>query len=220
MALTFGFVIGMFSGAIFAPETAPDIISANDLLSLGFTILGGSGGFFATAIAMLAWFKWKSQQRNIKLYDTKVTILTQLHTLAIQTGNMAVMRANPSNREINSVRESLIETLSKLHVELTVYKTIAKKLSVKEPLDTNELAHLSEIGAGILGLNLWPEKDTIDFLYISGTTEWQYPRAKEFIDSLHYEPIGVGIKIIKISDIKAGIDTVLNSSTEKLCAQL
>lgn len=220
MVLIFGFVIGMFSGAFFAQNNAPEVIHINELLALGFTILGGAGGFFATAIALFVWAKWKYQQRNIKLYDSKVSILTQLHILMIQTGNMAVMRANPSDSEANSIRESLVETLSKLHVELTIYEMLTTKLSVRESIDLHNLKHLPEIAVGILDLNTWPKKDTIDVLYVSSTTEWKYDRAKEFIHALPYDPVGVGLRKIKLSHLKDELDNILDVSTKKLCIQL
>ncbi|MEL4285810.1 hypothetical protein AAEI02_13340 [Shewanella xiamenensis] len=220
MALTFGFCIGMIYGSFFPSNNMSSTININNQFSLVFTILGGTGGFLATVIALFVWSEWKNQQRHIKLYDLKISILTILHTIMLQTVNMAVMRANPSNGEVNSVRESLVQSLSKLHVELTVYEALVNRLSIKDPINLYEIKYLPEISSEILNLNTWPKTDTVDKLYISSTTYWQYERAKEFIYSLPFEMTGSDIRIIKISSIKSELKNILEASTKQLCKQL
>lgn len=221
LALSIGFALGVCIGAISDISPAKGTITVVELTSLVFTILGGASGIAATGIALYAWRKWKSQSRNNQYYDAKINALRLLNVLELQTANMVTMRANPSSDSFEVVRSELISTLARLNIEIVLIEKVATKLPSKEQLDLSELRKLPEVSADVLNLKIWPDKiDTVDYISISSLTNWRYERAKNWFDSLEYQPKGVGLREIKVSIINENLSKLLKKSTKKLVASL
>ncbi|PSW32153.1 hypothetical protein C9J21_13590 [Photobacterium phosphoreum] len=214
--LTIGFSCGVWIGAFYEVKPALGVIAISDLVSLTFTILGGSGGFIAAIIALYAWSKWKVQHQQGQYYVTKIEMLKLLNILELQASNMVSMRANPSDQKFESCRAELIDILGKIYIETTLIQNIEKSLPSEERLDISQLQFLQEISSDLLNLKLWPETDTINYLSISSFTSWKYERSKEWFESLPFRPSGVGLRCIDVSIIRDGIKEVLNKSSEQL----
>jgi hypothetical protein len=219
--LSIGFACGVGAGSFYELKPVQSTLTTAELISLIFTILGGTGGIIAAAIAIYAWDQWKSQHRKAQHYEAKINALRCLNILKIQACNMIVMRANPSNERFSITKSELIDTLGKLNLEVMLIKNISGHLPAVEQIDMDRLNLLPEVSADILNLKLWPEqRDTVDYLSISSSTNWHYKSSEKWFYTLPHSQRNSGLKEIKVSVIYEGIETILKDSTDQLIESL
>lgn len=212
--LILGFVSGMWASFFVNSVQVYGAMTILDLLSLTFTILGGGAGFIATGFALFVYKQWLVQQRNSTIYNTKISLLTNICKINIYAANMLSARANPNIMNVNEHRVNLISSMSGISIGTDVLKLLDSNL---ESLAEN-IMKINHISLEVLKVKLWKdESDHMDSIYISSLHKWTNDFVSVFFDNIKYEPIGSAeIRHYQLSDINVEVEKL----TKELMAEL